>query len=264
MISDPAPEPDSSPAIGSDDTRVSLRRDGDRVAVYLPTACTDTGSADWPDVWQQFASCLQASEVFWQPNTTVVLYARDRLLDSRQLQAVSSLLQKSELLLRRVDTSRRQTAVAAATAGYSVEQRSPNSLFAAAADVTGEPRRAEPLYVRTTIRSGMEVRHSGSLIVWGDVNPGGAAIATGDILVWGRVRGIAHAGAQGDRQCTIAALYLEPTQLRVADLLARPPQTPPDAPEVAYVSPQGIRIALGRNFHRTYAYVPAKRCWEER
>jgi septum site-determining protein MinC len=49
------------------------------------------------------------------------------------------------------------------------------------------------------------------------------------------------------------ALKMEPTQLRIADAVARAPETPPIEfyPEVAYVTPQGIRIARAADFAKT-------------
>jgi septum site-determining protein MinC len=43
------------------------------------------------------------------------------------------------------------------------------------------------------------------------------------------------------------------TQLRIGDYLARSPETPPAQfyPEVAYVTPEGIRIAKAADFPKT-------------
>jgi septum site-determining protein MinC len=96
----------------------------------------------------------------------------------------------------------------------------------------------------------VEIRHPGTVVILGEVNPGGIVVAAGDILVWGRLRGFAHAGAFGNSECLIMALQMEPTQLRIADYVARSPETPPAQfyPEVAYVTPEGIRIALAADF----------------
>ncbi len=86
----------------------------------------------------------------------------------------------------------------------------------------------------------------------GDLNPGGNVVADGDILVWGRLRGVAHAGASGNRECLIMSLQMEPTQLRIADAVARAPEKSPTqfSPEVAHITPQGIRIARAIDFSR--------------
>jgi septum site-determining protein MinC len=45
-------------------------------------------------------------------------------------------------------------------------------------------------------------------------------VASGDIVVFGALRGVAHAGAQGDRNARVIALELAPTQLRIATAIA--------------------------------------------
>jgi septum site-determining protein MinC len=104
-----------------------------------------------------------------------------------------------------------------------------------------------------TVRSGVEIRHSGTVVVLGDLNPGGSVVANGDILVWGRLRGVAHAGASGNSKCLIMALQMEPTQLRIADFVARAPTNVPSQvyPEIAYVTPEGIRITKAADFSKS-------------
>ncbi|MGI8316002.1 septum site-determining protein MinC [Halobacillus mangrovi] len=77
--------------------------------------------------------------------------------------------------------------------------------------------------VARTIRSGQVVEARGDLLVIGDVNPGGLLKATGNIFVMGSLRGIAHAGTEGDTNAVIAASYMQPSQLRIADQLSRAP-----------------------------------------
>jgi septum site-determining protein MinC len=74
------------------------------------------------------------------------------------------------------------------------------------------------------IRSGQTVEHDGSLLLLGDVNPGGSVRCTGDIYVLGALRGMAHAGLEGRKDVIIAASLLRPTQLRIADVISRPPE----------------------------------------
>ena len=76
------------------------------------------------------------------------------------------------------------------------------------------------LYHRGTLRGGQALHNLGNLVVIGDVNPGAELVASGDIVVFGALRGVAHAGAQGDRGARVIALELAPTQLRIATLIA--------------------------------------------
>lgn len=238
--------------------QVHLKSQEGRLLLILPSETANSLDASvaalpWPDIWLQLKQRLNAGERFWQPNTPVHLLAQDRLLDGRQLQEIADALAESQLQLQGVSTSRRQTAVAAAAAGYSVEQKSAAIAFLNSKPAP-EPAQAmlEPLYLETTLRSGVEIRHPGTVIILGDLNPGSSVIADGDILVWGRLRGLVHAGAKGNPQSLIMALQMEPTQLRIADSVARSPEKQPAEfhPEVAYVTPQGIRIAKATGFTR--------------
>jgi septum site-determining protein MinC len=107
------------------------------------------------------------------------------------------------------------------------------------------PAAAEPsvLYHRGTLRGGQSLANVGHVVVVGDVNPGAELVAGGDILVFGALRGVAHAGAQGDRSARVYALVLEPTQLRIATTIAAGMErTGPHEPEEAFLD--GERIAI--------------------
>jgi septum site-determining protein MinC len=74
------------------------------------------------------------------------------------------------------------------------------------------------------IRSGQTLTHDGDLLLIGDVNPGGTILCTGDIYVMGALRGMAHAGMKGRHDAVIATSLMRPTQLRIADVVSRPPE----------------------------------------
>jgi septum site-determining protein MinC len=234
--------------------QVRFKSEGGRLLLLLPPEEFGESATplSWVEIWQQIKQRLDGGERFWQPNTTVHLIARDRLLDARQLQTIADALTEVQLQLKRVYTSRRQTAVAAATAGYSVEQQTSVTHLNQPVEENGQSM-AEPLYLQVTLRSGAEIRHNGTVIVLGDTNPGSAIVADGDIIVWGRLRGVAHAGAKGNAKCLIMALQMEPTQIRISNYVARAPEQPPTQfyPEVAYVTSEGIRIARAVDFARS-------------
>ncbi|MBW4561854.1 MAG: septum site-determining protein MinC [Mojavia pulchra JT2-VF2] len=233
--------------------QVQWKTEEGRLLLILPTeAQVPASEFSWYEIWQQMRQRLQAGDRLRTPNTPVYLMAKDRLLDTRQLQELSETLSEVQLQLKCVATSRRQTAIAAVSSGYSVEQLQPEtSLILSEPKATSTPL-ADALYLEMTVRSGVEIRHPGTVIILGDLNPGGIVVADGDILVWGRLRGIAHAGAGGNRECLIMSLQMEPTQLRIADAVARAPEKTPIqlSPEVAHMTPQGIRIARAIDFSR--------------
>lgn len=77
--------------------------------------------------------------------------------------------------------------------------------------------------VNRIIRSGQVLEVTGDLLLIGDVNPGGKVISTGNIYIMGNLYGIAHSGSLGDRKAFIAASYMNPSQLRIADYISRSP-----------------------------------------
>lgn len=85
-----------------------------------------------------------------------------------------------------------------------------------------EPKKTT-IVVNKTLRGGQEVRTESSVLVLGNVNPGAQIIAGGSIDVRGTCRGTVHAGAFGDQTACIVADKLRPIQIRIADLIARPP-----------------------------------------
>ena len=106
------------------------------------------------------------------------------------------------------------------------------------------------LFVERTLRSGKSVQFDGHVVVLGDVNPGAEIIATGNIAVLGSLRGVAHAGATGDRKATVSAYNLAPTQLRIADLVTRGPEDEADGrgPEIARIKDDQLIVeAAGMN-----------------
>ncbi|MEH2036895.1 MAG: septum site-determining protein MinC [Nostoc sp.] len=236
----------------NDNSQVQLKSKEGRLLLILPSESQVSASElTWSDIWQQIRQRLSAGDRFRVSNTPVHLMAQDRLVDTRQLQELAEALSEVQLRLISVSTSRRQTAIAAVTSGYSVEQLQPVTSLSTEPTATAIPQE-DALYLEMTVRSGVEIRHPGTVILLGDLNPGGIVIADGDIIIWGRLRGIAHAGAGGNSECLIMALQMEPTQLRIADAVARAPEKPPMqfSPEVAHITPQGIRIARATDFSR--------------
>ncbi|MRG88223.1 septum site-determining protein MinC [Salinibacillus xinjiangensis] len=98
------------------------------------------------------------------------------------------------------------------------------------------------------VRAGQTVHVQGDLLLVGDVNPGGSVSATGNIYILGRLNGIAHAGLEGDRQAVVVAAYMNPTQLRIADLLSRSPDFATEGVymECAYVDEEHDKILIDR------------------
>jgi len=82
----------------------------------------------------------------------------------------------------------------------------------------------DTIYINKNVRAGSRIEHKGHIIVVGNVHAGSEIIASGNVFVWGVLRGIIHAGFTGARDASIAALILNPTQLRIADQVAINPE----------------------------------------
>lgn len=72
---------------------------------------------------------------------------------------------------------------------------------------------------RGAIRSGQRIEYEGSIVVLGDVNGGAEVIAGDNVVVLGVLRGLAHAGARGNKKAIIAAASIDCKQIRVADII---------------------------------------------
>ena len=105
-------------------------------------------------------------------------------------------------------------------------------------------KKKEDILHEGTVRSGERISSNGNLCIIGDVNPGAIVSAKKNIYVWGKLLGIAFAGKGGNKDSFIASLYLNPLQLRIADVIAIGPKDKPKNyyPEIALVNKQTINI----------------------
>ena len=76
-------------------------------------------------------------------------------------------------------------------------------------------------FYKGTLRSGQQLESQTSMVVLGDVNPGAKVIAKGNIVVLGALKGNAYAGADGDDRCFVAALEMDPVQIKIGDFIGR-------------------------------------------
>lgn len=78
---------------------------------------------------------------------------------------------------------------------------------------------SETKFHRGSLRSGQKMEVDGSLVILGDVNSGAEVIAADNIIVLGNLRGLAHAGAKGNKQAIIAAGNIDAVQIRIANIV---------------------------------------------
>jgi len=105
-------------------------------------------------------------------------------------------------------------------------------------------KKKDDILHKGTVRSGERISSNGNLCIIGDVNPGAIVSAKKNIYVWGKLLGVAFAGKNGNKNAYIASLYLNPLQLRIADVIAIGPKDKPKNcyPEIAVIDKQTIII----------------------
>ncbi len=81
-------------------------------------------------------------------------------------------------------------------------------------------------FYKGILRSGASLEFETSVIIIGDVNHGARVVSKGNIIVLGALKGNAFAGATGNTNSFVVALNMNPTQIRIADVIARSPDKP--------------------------------------
>jgi septum site-determining protein MinC len=190
-------------------------------------------SIGWDDLLAALETELERGAQFFN-GARVLIDVGSRAVEGDALTSMLELMRRHGLEADALIAATRESRTAARTAGI------------AARPVTrANPaeEQSEAGFVQRTLRSGQVLRHHGHLTIIGDINPGAEVIAGGSVVVWGRVRGIIHAGALGDRSAVICAVELAPTQLRIADLIARAPDGQTGKrPEIARVVDDQINV----------------------
>ena len=95
---------------------------------------------------------------------------------------------------------------------------------------------SETKFHRGSLRSGQKMESEGSLIILGDVNSGAEVMASDNIVVLGALRGLAHAGAKGNKQAIISAGLLDTVQIRIANVIKEIDRDEEPLHKQAYVS----------------------------
>ena len=95
---------------------------------------------------------------------------------------------------------------------------------------------SETKFHRGSLRSGQRMESEGSLVIIGDVNSGAEVMASDNIIVLGALRGLAHAGAKGNKQAIIAAGLIDNVQIRIANIVKEIDRDEEPMHKQAYVS----------------------------
>ena len=172
----------------------------------------------------------------------VKFFAINETISSHQLSKLKNYFYKINVFSLRLYSNNRETIIAGkflkVDSIYLKEQE------VKAKQLLHEKKKKDDLLLKGTVRSGDRISSDGNLCIIGDVNPGAFVSAKKNIYVWGKLLGIAFAGKGGNKNASISSLYLNPLQLRIADVIAIGPKDKPknNYPEIAVLDEQTINI----------------------
>jgi len=170
------------------------------------------------------------------------LITENEKINSYELAKLKLILEKHFIKLSDIYSNNRETVLS----GKSLKI---NSTFLKIKDLE-EQFLLDPSYLKKdilhkgTVRSGDRISSNGDLFIIGDVNPGAIISANNNVYVWGKLFGIAFAGKNGNKNASIASLYLNPLQLRICEIVAIGPKEKPkdQYPEIAILEDNKIII----------------------
>ena len=82
-----------------------------------------------------------------------------------------------------------------------------------------EIQNSDTKFYKGSLRSGKKLEYEGSIVLMGDLNSGAEIVAGENIAVVGALRGVAHAGAKGNKKAVISAASIEAPQIRIANIV---------------------------------------------
>ena len=170
------------------------------------------------------------------------IFAINESISSHQLLKLKNHFDKINTRSLCIHSNNRETIISGKSlkidSAYMKEQEIKNQLL------LFNSKKKDDILHKGTVRSGERISSNGNLCIIGDVNPGAIVSAKKNIYVWGKLLGIAFAGKFGNKNATIASLYLNPLQLRIADVIAIGPKDKPKNcyPEIAIIDKQTIII----------------------
>ena len=103
---------------------------------------------------------------------------------------------------------------------------------------------SETKFHKGSLRSGQRMEVDGSIVIIGDVNAGAEVIACDNIIVVGTLRGLAHAGAKGNKEAIISASALDAVQLRISNIVKEIDKDDEEIYENAYIYVEEDQIII--------------------
>ena len=170
------------------------------------------------------------------------IFAVNESISSHQLAKIKTHFDKINICSLRIYSNNRDTVLTGKflkiDSAFIREQEIKNKLL------SFNSKNKDDILYKGTVRSGERISSNGNLCIIGDVNPGAIVSAKKNIYIWGKLLGVAFAGKDGNNNASIASLYLNPLQLRIASVIAIGPKDKPKNyyPEIAVIENKEIII----------------------
>jgi len=190
----------------------------------------------WEDILREIDSKVSGASRFFKGAKIKVTYRGSELTPGQEQELKRILDEKSGAVIE--SFSREEAKTPAFQESINVT-RTVRNIFAAVSSDEGNCK-----FIRNTVRNGTRIDYNGHVVVLGDVNPGAEIIATGNVVVLGTLRGLVHAGAGGDKDAFVYALKLLPTQIRIAEAIARMPEE--HIPDDGLIRPEMATARAGK------------------
>ena len=184
----------------------------------------------FPQLKEDVSAKFRESASFFKNAKMAVSFEGRPLTDEEQMELVGVISDSSAIhVLCVVDTDREK-----------------EELFRSKVSRVESPDYNPGQFYKGTLRGGQVLEAEGSIIILGDVNPGGKVISKGNIIVLGALKGTAYAGISGNDHAFVAALEMDAMQIRIGDVIARSDDARASAristPKIAFVEDGNIYV----------------------
>ncbi len=188
----------------------------------------------FPELCEKVGETFKESAGFFQYSSSIAVSFTGRDLTSEEQDAlVESIMENSDLNISCIldGAAALEAAYREALAADSEPGLEPEPAFEPKPGLepgpVSEPELPEDLvgksgqFYRGTLRSGQRIEVDGSIVILGDINPGAQVIAGGNVVVLGCLKGTVFAGEPEDKEAFVAALIMEPMQIKIGGCIGR-------------------------------------------
>lgn len=218
------------------------------------------GQLEWRELLQEVARKFQSSAKFFGEAQMALLFQGRRLTLEEELELTETIESSCQIQVvcvadeDEVREEQLRRAMERRQGGSSPQRQSASApqRQAAQAEQPELSNLQDGRFYKGTLRSGQVLEAETSVIILGDVNPGASVISGGNVIVLGTLKGNIYAGASGNASSFVAALSMDPMQIRIGDVIARCSDAAPQKkkrkdkeeqnPKIAFVEDGNIYI----------------------